>query len=374
MEHFLSGDIIVQKQFARRDLKKTRKMYFSLVELALGVAILTAGATAVVTLLPVGIKENKEAGGKNYIALTLQDIQTYITRNTEFSNAAFDDFIYVLPSSDPDSATAITDTEGMTNRSIHNEDDVDSNRQSGIYASDSSITHGVYAVKLYSGTHLNFEAQVNIWKSEPYGDGLGVSQGAGGLTMYYQTATGIEAEAQEIYATPELQDISGSIAGMSGAGSNNEFSMDYIENDSTKTMTISEMMAGTYYAKKMTIFLRTGEFSTGRTDLTVGGTGVTLENTIFHIDAGGGTDTDTIIIADDSSDTGKWVIGFAGQVYSNQHTGHSSSGFDGVEIPAATDSISGVKGINVELSWPLEKPYAKREKYKYYFEVCQPVN
>lgn len=60
-------------------MKAIKINLFSMIEVAIAVVILAIGATAVVTLVPVGIKQKKDAMGENYSALFINDSQAFFS-------------------------------------------------------------------------------------------------------------------------------------------------------------------------------------------------------------------------------------------------------------------------------------------------------
>lgn len=351
-----------------------KKKLFSLVELALGVAILAIGSTAVVTLIPVGIKENKEAIGKNYVALTLQDIQTFVKQNAESSKANFETLLNSLPAEEPSSNVNYSTVKWETGAQKD---------KSGIYSTNNS---GIYVIKIYSGNNLDFEAQLNIWKSTP-DNAISASEGVGGLPFYKQDQVSVDSQAQSLDIpgittlvttnTPATTaTIAGGISKINPSGSaNNEFVMIYVKPDGTLgTMEFkgTGLVAGTYNVKSLHIRIQ-GASST----VTLDGADVAdLKNgKVFDIISGATPFKVTL-----SGSKNKWTIsGLSGTVVTGgggTKTEQVITG--GVYVPGVsggeTDGVSKISGINVELSWPIGKPYKERAKHKHYFEIYQPAN
>ena len=141
-------------------MKAVRKNFFSMVEVALAVAILAAGATTVITLVPVGIKQKKDAMGENYSAIFTSDAQSY------FSSLAKSSFnsLTELPnyngvfSSDPKQPQI---TYALKGTSIG----------SDLYETN---VPGVYYISKSSGNIQDYAGEVIVWQSVPYSQDVNV--------------------------------------------------------------------------------------------------------------------------------------------------------------------------------------------------------
>ena len=349
---------------------KTLK-YFSLVELALGIAILAIGATAALTLIPSGIKENREAAGKNFVAIATQDIQSYIMSRA-LSESDFVNFINLFPSAEPDSSAALSSTSGLVKI-----EGADSSR-SGIYASSANTTSGVYAVEFYSGDKLDFDAQLNIWKSYPYGGvDSGVSSGAGGMTVFAQNPVvkGVSTLYQSIPPIGSQTEvvIEGGINGINPANSDvNDFVLNYKNNDGTIDSIdirilkdINNNTTLTYDVTSMEIRLKGNPNSS---TLSINGVPIDTIKKKYYINAPSGK-TFKITLSGKKS---QWDASFNGKVDQIASGIYApAENVSGVTV-SGSKGTSKVVGINIELSWPVSKPYAQRAKYKYYFEIQEP--
>lgn len=124
---------------------------FSLVELSLAIGILAIGATSVITLMPIGIKQKKEAIGENYSALFTNDAQSYFS---SLAQSSFDSLTslptYSAVFSDTARITAAEKTKGLGN---------------DLY--DTNVP-GVYIISKHSGSIQDYAGEVVVWQSDPY--------------------------------------------------------------------------------------------------------------------------------------------------------------------------------------------------------------
>ncbi len=142
-------------------MKTTKKYFFSMVEVALAVAILAVGATTVVTLIPVGIKQNNDSLGQNYSALFANDAHAYLSNLAKTNWSAISSlpqYSSLITNGIPNSVVTLDQLSGRTKET-----------GTDLY----SIAPGVYAVSKSSGENSNglsptgqdFSAQIIIWQS-----------------------------------------------------------------------------------------------------------------------------------------------------------------------------------------------------------------
>jgi hypothetical protein len=132
-----------------------RRNKYNLIEIALSIAILAIGLTAIVSLFPVGFQEMRDSIGENYSTETADSMFAFIARE------AYDEdtwnYLFVtgggaIPSSKP--STVLTSSTGWTQL------------EGDIY--NPNAGDGVYGLKVTSdeGNNIDFTGEVLLWKSE----------------------------------------------------------------------------------------------------------------------------------------------------------------------------------------------------------------
>lgn len=136
--------------------------FFSMVEIALAVAILAVGATTVVTLVPVGIKQNTDSLGQNYSSLFANDAHAYLS-NLAKTNWSGANGITSLPSYGGSFGLFGDDNKLKQEYVITSTTGLLPIPDSDLFASSKT---GVYAVAKSTGTTgQDFSAQIIIWQS-----------------------------------------------------------------------------------------------------------------------------------------------------------------------------------------------------------------
>ena len=130
-------------------MKYEYKNYFSLIEVALAIGVLVFGATIILSMIPVGVKENRDSVAINYSANFANDIYSYLSSEAskDWSNL-FDKV--------PAYNHQVPETNHLTWK----------NPIGDIWMTDAT-DNGVYGLKRPDG---NFLAQANIWLSDPQDD------------------------------------------------------------------------------------------------------------------------------------------------------------------------------------------------------------
>jgi uncharacterized protein (TIGR02598 family) len=125
---------------------------FSLIEIALAIAILAVGITSILSLFPLGMQETRDSIGQNYSSETAQSLFAFITKET-YNNWSIMDYI---PTTKPSSK--FTDS----NWSYYFETDIwDENAHTL-----SSDEDGIYGLKVSTGDTNDFTGEALIWKSQ----------------------------------------------------------------------------------------------------------------------------------------------------------------------------------------------------------------
>ena len=131
-------------------VKRIRKQLFSMIELALAIAILAIAAISIISLFFLGLQENRNSIGDNYSAISAEGIFAYISRiaDTEWTT-----LLTEIPSSKPNSE--LNSTAGWVD---HDGD---------VYNPPGSSL-GVYGIKkLTNNMTEDFNAEILIWRKRP---------------------------------------------------------------------------------------------------------------------------------------------------------------------------------------------------------------
>lgn len=133
-------------------MKKIRKQFFNLVEIALAIAILAIGVTSVLTLFPVGFDRTKHSIADNYCSESANSLFAHIARVARDKGW---NIIENLP------------TERPTDSSLDNDIKLGdwSNEAEGNIYTDVSDKDGIYGIKVKTGDYVDFSGIVYIWKT-----------------------------------------------------------------------------------------------------------------------------------------------------------------------------------------------------------------
>ncbi|HBM15164.1 MAG TPA: hypothetical protein DD381_02280 [Lentisphaeria bacterium] len=366
-------------------MKITNKNFFSLIELCLAIGVLAVGATAVTTMIPVGIKENRESIGNNYSSIFADDMHSYISNyalnlTPENWKAYFNNLM--MPKNGFPSVVS-SNNWTLLQGDIYSPSKEDY-KNPGNYT---SALPGVYGIKVHSGNSNtpDFVAQANIWVTEvqnlnlanSYGNaqqtsggfvnvGGGSSQSttpAESVTMYKVTSNNIGINPNNSTWVFELKKPDGSYFTRADMKENKKNDLYNNPGVTMEAILIKMRMKG------------------GGPDITVDTSySVDLKgkNIIFEAPS---SDPMEVCIWKENGGMGQWYIRFEGGYSTIISTEDGSSlnlpDKESVANPLLSDPNANnslttgdlAKGVNVEISWPIEAPYANRTKLKYYFEV-----
>jgi hypothetical protein len=130
-------------------MKKVHIQLFSMIELALSIAILTGAAVSIISLFCMGMQENRTAIGANYSAISADDLFVYFSRlaEEEWSDIIDADLIPLSkPTSELDSSEYWESEAGS------------------IYTTANS-SPGVYGIKKLTNDAIeDFSGEVLVWR------------------------------------------------------------------------------------------------------------------------------------------------------------------------------------------------------------------
>ncbi len=140
--------------------------HFNLIEIALAIAILAIGLTAIVSLFPVGFNEIRDSIGENYSSEAADSMLAYIARESYENNGDTWDELFsyggTIPISKPVVATNGTLNPAIWGTAVEGNiyDITDTN-------ATPSTTNGIFGlmVKSSEGSVSDFTGEVLIWKS-----------------------------------------------------------------------------------------------------------------------------------------------------------------------------------------------------------------
>ena len=122
---------------------------YNLIEIALSIAILALGLTAIVSLFPLGFQEIGDSIGETYSSLVADSMMAYVSREAYSDWNALD----TIPTSK--SSTVLDNTSGW------------SKLEGDIY--DPGEGNGIYGLMLTSGSNssiTDFTGEALLWKSK----------------------------------------------------------------------------------------------------------------------------------------------------------------------------------------------------------------
>ncbi|HBM16843.1 MAG TPA: hypothetical protein DD381_10940 [Lentisphaeria bacterium] len=348
--------------------------YFSLIEMTLGISILVVGATSALSLIPVGIKDSNESTGKNYASVSSQSIYSYILGQAERSAASFSDLKNSIPTEYPTNSLAYDDSFTSLGNNIY---------QSG----------NIYAVKYYTGNRLDFNAEVKIWQTPVYYtyrnlNGTNVPSFSGVTDAQISDPEPDPTPAPDLVITNTRDATFNFLIYLKTLDGTPSWSQLSLTTSDTSTYFIPAN-AQTYDNVTSVSY----KFDPG-SGFTYGGStyGTMVLNSTEPIEMDTGNNGFTYF--PNSSDWGIFLIylgfmppdwsGASLSLYVNNNgpglgTGYNPpaqvvySGNGNIYDKSLYSESPGTGiGINVEVSWPIEKVYEQRLKYKYYFEVYKP--
>ncbi|MEI6056856.1 MAG: hypothetical protein WCR55_12460 [Lentisphaerota bacterium] len=135
-------------------MKALKIRFFSLVEVAIAVGILALGAIAVVTLMPTGLKQKKDALGENYAGIFQGDATAYFSA---LSRTKFSDLL-TLPHYN-DVFTQNSTTKDIITGAVKG-------KQIGTDFYGTNV-NGVYIISKSSGSVEDYAGQVVVWQDTP---------------------------------------------------------------------------------------------------------------------------------------------------------------------------------------------------------------
>ena len=141
---------------------------FNLIEIALAIAILAVGLTAIVSLFPMGFQEMRDSIGESYSSEVADSMFAYIAREAYDENTW--DSLFVtdggsIPASKPTVPGDSTMNPGDWGEAV----DANSQWMEGNIFKPTGSSDGIYGLKLMSGDDssiADFTGEVLLWKSQ----------------------------------------------------------------------------------------------------------------------------------------------------------------------------------------------------------------
>ena len=138
-----------------------------MIEVTLAIGILAMGATAVLTLFPLGIDRNKASIGETYSTEAATSMLSYIESTTNIDNGTWKQF-FGEPGVEPFFPTdkqAVVDTSRLDNGFVF----VGSEISANLYdVDDDGMTkaNGVYGLKVQTGDVTDFTGEALLWQTK----------------------------------------------------------------------------------------------------------------------------------------------------------------------------------------------------------------